>query len=354
MKDTALNGLSDTFEILRDSVVCPLDLENRCGVLRSDGSFSEFSRIRFGPNQSTKVPQMPDAPAKKLGGRHLFGGWLRPHFGHFLMESTPRVWALDGLECNVESIVFIPFKRGKPKRVRAKFKPLLDILTSGIDVGIIDTPTQVEELIVPDPGFGHGERILGSSRYRDVVRKRVAATVSPYGSERLYISRTGLDDNFGGVFGEDRLEDLMRNSGYAIFRPEQHCAEEQLARYRAAREIVCLDGSALHMVAFAAKKGARIGIVFRRRSHLLEGLIRHLQSFLDAEVFGFDALRNSWVDQKSRWASYRSVGELDFPKLSQQLKRAGFIEAGNEIPDLEPHEIATMISAMNRGPMNPT
>ncbi|WIY26305.1 glycosyltransferase family 61 protein [Parasedimentitalea psychrophila] len=352
MKIHSIGGLSDTYERLDDAVISPLDADDRCGVLRQDGSFCEFSRGIKGPRRGTDVPLPVTGDIPHLAGRHLFGGWIRPHFGHFLLESTPRLWAFDELSDSIDSVVYIPF-RGGARKARDRYKPFLDIFSGGKPINIVAKPVRVEHLIVPDPGFGHGPRITGSPRYRDFSRAQVKSAVTPNGSERLYISRTQLWDKRGGVFGEEQIESLLEAEGYSIFYPELFTAKEQLARYSAAREIVCLDGSALHMAAYAIQSGTRIGMIFRRRAGLLAGLVRQLETFADAKVTCFDALRNSWVDEDARRVDFRSIGELDLPKLQAQLYEAGFIGRRPTVPDLTTAEINVLIANMKRGPMRP-
>lgn len=347
------DGMSDGYARLKDAVVFPPDSENRCGVLAVDGSFCDFSQGYLGARRLAGQPQGIPETVHHLPGRHLYGGWMRPHFGHFLLESTPRLWALDELSDEIDSVLYIPFRRGGARKARDRYKPFLDIITGGKPLAIVGKPTRVDELIVPDQGFGHGERIVGSPRYRAFFRNQIEAAVAPDGPERLYISRSKLMDKHGSVFGETRIEELMQANGYTIFHPQLHSPAEQLAHYRAAREIVCLDGSALHMAAYVLRPGTRIGMILRRRANLLDGLVRQLQVFADAEVHSLDALRNSWVDQDINRIDYRSIGELDLPRLQSMLQEAGFVDGSTPIEDLTPPDVAAIIDDMKRGPMKP-
>jgi hypothetical protein len=348
-------GLSDSFETLTDATICTMGVEGGSGVARSDGSFCANSRGQQGPKRFTPEPTVEQLaePASALAGRHLYGGWLRPHFGHFLLETTCRLWALDQLEGKVDSVLFVPFRGKGGWRARDRYQAFLDLLTDGVPVTITGKPVKVEELIVPDPGFGHGARVLGSPAFRSFIRGRIADKIAPRGPEKIYISRTRLLDKRGGVFGEDRIEALMAENGYEIYHPQQHTIPEQLAVYRAAREVVSLDGSALHLVAFAAHPGVKVRIIMRRRAPLVAGLGRQLEVFADAEVHLLDALRQSWVDEGARRIDFRSIGEVDLPKLRDLLTGAGIVAPGAEIPDLPPSEIEQIIAAMDRGPMKP-
>lgn len=346
-------GLSDSFETLTKAIIFAMGGDGGSGVLRVDGSFCTPSRGQLGPRRFTPEPtaEQMAQPRKTLAGRHLYGGWLRPHFGHFLLETTSRLWALDQLDRKVDSVVFVPFRGKGGRRARDRYRAFIDLLMDGVPASIINKPYTVEELIVPDPGFGHGPRMLGSPAFRDFIRTRIESRIPPEGPDKIYISRTRLLDKRGGVFGEERIEALMAENGFEIYHPQQHTIHEQLAVYRAARQVVSLDGSALHLVAFAAQPGVKVGIVMRRHAPLVAGLGRHLEAFADADVHLIDGLRGSWVDKGARRVDFRSIGEVDLPKVRDLLASAGFVDPKAPITDLGPDEITKIIAEMDRGPM---
>ena len=346
-------GLSDRFETLKQATIFAMGSDGGSGVLRADGSFCPPSRGQLGPRRFTPEPTAEQIaqPRKTLAGRHLYGGWLRPHFGHFLLETTSRLWALDQLDRKADSVVFFPFRGKGGRRARDRYRAFIDLLTDGVPTSIINKPFTVEELIVPDPGFGHGPRLLGSPGFRDFIRTRIESRISPEGPEKIYISRTRLLDKRGGVFGEERIEALMAENGFEIYHPQQHTIPEQLAVYRAARQVVSLDGSALHLVAFAAQPGVKVGIVMRRHAPLIAGLGHHLEAFAEADVHLIDGLRGSWVDEGARRVDFRSIGEVDLPRVRDLLASAGFVEQRSPMTDLKPGEITKIIAEMDRGPM---
>jgi hypothetical protein len=346
-------GLSDSFETLTNATIFAMGSEGGSGVFRADGSFCTNSRGQLGPRRFTPEPtaEQVSLPRKTLAGRHLYGGWLRPHFGHFLLETTSRLWALDQLDRKVDSVLFVPFRGKGGRRARDRYRAFIDLLTDGVPASIINKPYTVDELIVLDPGFGHGPRVLGSPAFRSFIRSRIESKIAPEGPEKIYISRTRLLDKRGGVFGEERIEALMAENGFEIYHPQQHTIPDQLAVYRAAREVVSLDGSALHLVAFAAQPGVKVGIIMRRHAPLVMGLGRHLEAFADAKVHLIDGLRGSWVDEGARRVDFRSIGEVDLPKVRDFLASAGLIETRSKITDLGRKEIEQIIAEMDRGPM---
>lgn len=349
MSKQDFGGLSDQMITLRNAVVYPHSRDNTCGVLDEFGQFCTFSRGVMGPRRAADAP-VPAAATdtRTLQGRYLYGGWLRAHFGHFLLESTARLWAMSALDRPVDGIIFTPFRKGGLRMARKRYGDFLTILTNGADLTVLRSPTQVEELVVPDPGFGHHARILGSPLYRAHCRAQVAASVPASGPEKLYVSRSALADQRGGVIGEELIEDVMKANGYTIFHPQKHPIRVQLAHYRAARQLVALDGSALHMAAYSLEPGARVGMILRRHSKLLDGLAQQVALFAQAEVTQIDALQASWIDKDAKRADFRSIGELDFEPLFDQLAQSGFIAPPRTVPRVD---VAAQMRNSSRGEM---
>jgi capsular polysaccharide biosynthesis protein len=326
-------GMSDRFVVLKDAVIFPPDVQGTCGVLDAAGRFVAFSQDHVRPRRAWLPPDPArlDEPLGHLPGRHMFAGPMHPHFGHFLLESTPRLWVLGADPVPITSVLFIPIRTGTIWRARKIYRPFLEIFCGDRPIENIVGPTRVETLVVPDPGFGHEARMAGSAQYRAFMRGRVAAEVKPEGPERLYISRTGLQDSRGRILGEAIVESVLAANGYEIFHPQRHSARAQLARYAAARQIVALDGSALHMAAYAMRPDCQVGMIARRRSAILPRLADQMTRFSGARVKTFDCLVACWVKAGSTRIDYSSIGEVDLARLFAALQADGFIET---VPDL--------------------
>ena len=90
------------------------------GVLKADGSYAELSRSWIRARKSTPVPVLGrDEIITYLPGRHVFAGHFRGHFGHFLVESTARLWALDHLGFKPDSVLYLPYRGEHEATLRA-------------------------------------------------------------------------------------------------------------------------------------------------------------------------------------------------------------------------------------------
>lgn len=347
-------GLSDQYVILKNAIICPPDPESgACGVLDSEGRFVEFSREFPRPRKPAPPPDpaILNGPLEHMPGCHLYAGWLRPHFGHMLVEATARLWAMDEMAADVQSVLFIPSGPNTIWRARRQYRDLLELFTMGREPMPITVPMRIERLIVPDAGFGHEARMTGSPRYRAYMRGRVMADIKPKGGKKLYISRTQIRETKGRVFAESRIEAMLAAEGYEIYHPQLHSQLDQLARYRAARHVVGLDGSAFHLAAFALAPETKIGLIARRTTALQDYLTDHLQQFTGAEIHSINVLRDVWVNKGQTRVDYSAIGELDFPALAAALRKSGFLKKLPKVENLSAGDLALAISQSGRGDM---
>lgn len=258
-----------------------------CGIFRADGSFRPLSRTLLSGARLSGVPEPDEMPvAEAITGRWLFAGIGRHHFGHFLVETLIRLWAVRAYREELDGIVIIP-KHGMDfsLALARRYGSFLALLSDDLPVHIAEFPTRYETLLLPSPGFGPLGWIEGSEVFRREMRARVAGAIRPAGSDKLYISRSGLKQSEKRVHDEDRIEALLARAGYDIFHPEAHSIEDQLARYMAATTVIGGDGSAFHLAAFALPRGARVGLIQRRhRPKVLEAFKVQLEAFNAAEV----------------------------------------------------------------------
>ena len=304
------------------------DTKLASGVLKADGSYVDLSRAWIRARKSTPAPTLQPAEAvTDLPGRHLFGGHFRGHFGHFLVESTARLWALDHIGIKPDSILYLPYRgahSATQKAIEAQ-QPIFDLLG-------IDTPVRahagvlrVEELYVPELGFGWLDRYAGSPAYRQFMCGRLGQAAAAEGGEKLYISRAKLAAHRGGILGETVIEENLARAGFEIFHPERHPIAVQIARYKAAKLVVALDGSALHLAAYVLPTDAKVAMILRRSSANVADYMAQYQSFKGIVPQVINVIRRDWISGDSTRADFRSVGELDFAALFERLKALGHL-----------------------------
>jgi len=293
-----------------------------CGVLDADGQPVAAARTRLGPRKFTADPAAPAGAPKSLPGCWLYAGVGRHHFGHFLLEALPRLWALDAQGPRPDGIALVPMAGRDIAAVLARrLAPLLDILGQGLPVHLVDRPVRVDAALVPSQGFGHRDWSHGTPEARAYMRRHLCGAVAPDGPERLYISRRRLKPAAKQVPFESRIEKWMSRAGYGILHPERHGVAEQIAAYRAARVIVGPDGSAFHLASFVMDGGARVALIQRRtRQPAFDAIAQQVAGFAGVTPWTTAAL--------SRLPAPDADGTALPPEvraLRRELQAAGFL-----------------------------
>lgn len=336
-------------EALRDVLVVPWGLNEPRGAKRAAGLFGadgaylpQGACLRYDADPLTIEPEFDaEEPVGALKGRWLYGGMMYGHFGHFLCESTSRLWPLEDLE--VDGILWLPkVKLTHDAKLVKPFRHFFDVLGfPGIGLIATQRPVRVEELVIPAQGFGIGPMAAGKPQYRRFMRERFAAGEA--GSAKLYISRSRLPGKRGSVVLEERIEEYLAAEGYRIFHPEGHSVEEQIAVYRSAAKIVALDGSALHLAAMAVDAGCKVAIINRGPSQNIGDYIRQFAHFAGIGVCAIDAVRAYWFDRSRRVVKREVQTLLDLPTVGRALADAGFVARG-DWKNVDEGDVATEIA----------
>ncbi|WP_299146960.1 glycosyltransferase family 61 protein [uncultured Tateyamaria sp.] len=305
--------------IVRNALVLPADdtPQSAHGVYDRAGGFAPLSQTRMSRDRISGVPDWAKA-TDHLPGTHLYAGLGRRHFGHFLIETMARIWALERSDRKVDGVVApeLPGSNLQWALLR-HLRPVSDRLCDGLPVLAIVEPTRVERLMLPTQGFGHGPWITGTPEFRSYIKARFA-DVRPNGPERLYLTRNRLTAESKQVDQEDAIEAMMADAGYEIFAPEAHSFEDQCARLKAARFVVGADGSAFHLAPFLLQPGARAAIYLRRnRPEML--------TLLGAQMQAFAGIKPALIDPLVQPYSQVAPSPLDLARLKVGLSDHGML-----------------------------
>ncbi|OWU83949.1 hypothetical protein ATO6_16205 [Oceanicola sp. 22II-s10i] len=337
-------GWSEALIDLKGAVVVPpveSAFVQAAGVLHSDGRYCGEGALWRKWRPLTTEPAMPKGKVDTLEGKWIWGGVLWQHFGHFLAESTTRLWALD-LVRDADGVLFIPKRPKVGEQVSGFQSAFFDLMGSNLPLRVVTDPVRVDHLVVPGQGFGLGEIIRGTDAYRGAIHRSFGKGVTAEGPEKLYISRSELGVGRGGLIGETRLEQYLVAEGYEIFHPQKHSMEVQVARYKAAKYVIGAEGSALHMFAMVARPEQQTAVVLRRRSTASNFIEQHMASFGGREPLAVQALRRIWMPEGTT-AKRMGLGELDFPKVELMLAAEGFVSGKAGWSDMEDAEVIALM-----------
>jgi Glycosyltransferase 61/Sulfotransferase family len=252
--------------------------QTRLGAFSATGDFLDGFRMRRGEDASP-VEEAPKAAEERLEGLWLYGGVLRPHYGHFLLESLSRAWFL---RRHPDLPVLWHTATGKSVLLpwhREVFSML------GIPEGrcrFVMRPTQVERILLADPGCVL-ERWLDPAQARALGIFPLANR--PVRERKVWLSRSRLRDGLAKVQGEAELEARLAETGWTILSPEGLPVWQQLAVMSEAKEIAGFEGSAFHTLLLAEEEvKARVTLYARSSGrwpvmHRLIAVTKHLRQY---------------------------------------------------------------------------
>lgn len=230
--------------------------QTRLGAFDADGRFLDGFRMRRG--DETSPCERLDAPAAEaLGGTWIYGGVLRPHYGHFLLESLSRAWFL-----RRRPDLPILWHAANGKAVLSPWHREVFAML-GMPEGrmqVILRPTTVERILLPDVGCVI-ERSLHPVQARALA---LFPAPAPRLGRRVWLSRSRLPDSLSKIEGEEALEHRLEAAGWSILHPQTLPVWRQLAAMADAEEIAGFEGSAFHSVLLL--DGCRARLTLLRRS----------------------------------------------------------------------------------------
>jgi capsular polysaccharide biosynthesis protein len=197
----------------------------------------------------------PPGPPRRLEGRHVYGGTLFHHFGHFLVESLARAWWLR----HVPDQPVAWHAHGRPLGAHNQAIFALLGLRAPSAPPLME-PVIVDELTVPAPGAIMG-RWLSAAQASALG---VCPSGPPRPERRVWLSRSRLSEDRGSIEGETSLEAVLAEHGWDIVAPETLTVPEQLSALAGAGEIAGFMGSAFHLLMLLDKVEGRVRLVDRR------------------------------------------------------------------------------------------
>lgn len=197
--------------------------------------------------------------ATHIEGSVLYAGYMRKSWGHFLMNSTARLWPLFVVPEKFDKIVF--FAEGHEAcGLHANFKEFLSLL-GVLDKCVVLPPSaySFDALTIGDPSLENG--CYYSREFAmpfDAVRAAAlsgAGDAAPAGiSKGILLSRSKWGDNKKLQINIERLEALFTSAGYTAVSPENTPLTSLIRLMDRAGEVVSFSGSTAHNMMFCADK----------------------------------------------------------------------------------------------------
>jgi len=268
-------AFNESKQVIRDAIITPISIDRENKTIKGCVYDQEGFIVDIAKRKSGKVQWKTDYPNKidvsrtkeSLRGSYLYLGHLTGHYGHFLLESLSRCWALME-NTNYDGILFHPFIHKKVDINR--FGPLLDIIKcfdQDINqVQYVERDIVVEELTVPEQIIQVNKDYHSSAtKFFHKIRQGIlniykdSLDNSIFESKKNYLSRSKFRIN-KRVINELELESMLKAKGFNIIYPEQLKFYEQLILSYNSDFMIGLSGSAMHNSLFMSKESSCITI----------------------------------------------------------------------------------------------
>ncbi len=332
------------------------------GIFDSDGRPIDIS-LNMVSNQNPAGPVQGIIPAlpKMRRGAWMFGGVLLNHFGHSLIDTPSRLWAIqrlldDGVP--LQGVLF--FNKKVKSETDNQMMPktsaaILDIFKPGLPVICSNAIEVIEQLYVPEPGISSApEHLIGRPEQRQFYRDSASQIAANDVPRDIYISRNGAGARGSHLF-EGAIEQAFADEGYYIFKPELFTVKEQIATYRAARRLVSIDGSALHLAAMSVPQHTKVAVLSRRQFYAW-AIADQFRAFANCDVTVIEAhldvynLASSLASPEllrtvAGWSS--SYVTTNFMHLGQELVRNNFFSQLPKWPTVTQADVVTAIDRLS-------
>lgn len=177
----------------------------------------------------------------------IYCGVYIDQFGHFLLESTSRLWYYLSLSEEQKlqyKCAFLCYSV-EPNGAMQEFLELCGLNKN--NTIYIKRATKFKEVIIPEIST-----ILGRYYTKEFMHpfQYVSKQIEDGNIRNIYLTRTQFAKN-KNTYGEEYIETVFRKNKYKIISPEQLTLKEQISLVKGAQNIAMLNGSACHLLLFA-------------------------------------------------------------------------------------------------------
>ena len=229
--------------------------------------------------------EIPEKDIAYLDEDVIYLGYLNNHWGHFLLDSTSRLYPFlkDTEKKYKYAYVVNEGQEYVPGTSIARFWELLGISENII---FVNNVTKCKSITIPEQGF----MINGyySQEFLDVFNKVIEGVdCSKYPSyDKVYYARASFKKAQDSEMGESILLELFKKNNFTIIAPEKCTLDEQIAIVRNSNLLVGITGTIPHNLLFA-KPGQKMTII--NKTHNLNLAQMDINIMKQVEVCYVDA-----------------------------------------------------------------
>lgn len=268
-------------EEFENAIVLPelrANIGSNGGILDTELRFVENSKTRKNTSEcdfSIIDFQIPEQ-IPYVDENVIYGGFLMPQYGHFLIESCSRLWYYLKHNPNNYKIVFST-KEKYPPHFIIEFFELLGIPQDKIIY--VSSHMRFKKVILPEMAackmaYGNSDCFQMFKEEFLLPFKKVKEKIKSKGFEKVYLSRSKFN---GTSCGEEEIEIEFRKQGFQIVYPEQLPLYEQIAILKDCTFLAGVDGSVLLNCLFM-KDGGKLLCLQRSDNFLSQDIYYHAKN----------------------------------------------------------------------------
>lgn len=332
----------------RNATVMPVPREHKVGIEDWYGSGVYLHDGKPDPwllRHMQKDDRLPEGEAETLPtetGEALFCGMMHGLFGHFLVESLGRFWAIDRLGPDIP-LVFLSNK-APARNLGPTAREFMALTGVANPIREVRQPVRFDSLWNASCLFDPMVNVPLHPHLRRWLLERTPAQMQGFGP-RIYVSRSGLGLKYGRILGEATIETALAAEGYVTFRPEQHSLAEQIAAYRQADQIILSESSAIHLMTMYCRPGTRVAMI-RRRPDAPREINVITRCFPSRYLTFVPAITEIWTRMIPAPDWYSAVARIDLDYLWTHLRRHGLIGPTSVAPVADDAAIAAELAML--------
>ncbi len=201
----------------------------------------------------------------------IYGGFLMPQYGHFLIEGCSRLWYYLKHNPNNYKIVFST-KEKYPPHFIIEFFELLGIPQDKIIY--VSSHMRFKKVILPEMASSVSSDFQIFKEEFFLPFEKVKEKIKSKGFEKVYLSRSKFN---GTSCGEEEIEIEFRKQGFHIVYPEQLSIYEQIAILKDCTFLAGVDGSVLLNCLFM-KDGGKLLCLQRSDNFISQDIYYHVKN----------------------------------------------------------------------------
>lgn len=194
----------------------------------------------------------------------VFCGYMISQWGHFLIETVPRLWYCLQEDERIDHYVFI-LENESQRQVEGNYLEFLRLLGIADKCVFINQPTRYRTVIVPELSYSRTQYFTDQYRetFQYVVDMALKEGSDTCSSKKIFLSRNHFKKARDTEFGLDLLDNFFAKNGFDIIYPEETSLPKLITLVQEAEVCAASSGTAPHNFLFA-QQGKKILIMERQ------------------------------------------------------------------------------------------